>query len=251
MLWYLIKLPFLLIASIFSEHARHDLLEPLDKIVHFLLTAPFTLSLALVCFLSSLYGFWLSYNGQDALFQSLMWQPSLLLGWHPVALFAHLFLHASIAHLLGNLLFLLVFGRVVERNIGWRVILVFLLAGVFASLSYSAIHLALGGSGYLLGASGAIMGLVATAILFEPFYISFVLILPLPIMAIGLLQLFTDALGVLTPTDNIAHLAHIMGFASVTLVVWLLARERKKLLKGLLVNVAAVVALLVWWFVSG
>ena len=50
-------------------------------------------------------------------------------------LFTALFLHADWAHLLGNLVFLLIFGLPAERAMGpWRFLLLFLLGGAVANL---------------------------------------------------------------------------------------------------------------------
>src|SRR5687767_452627 len=47
-----------------------------------------------------------------------------------------LFLHADWAHLLGNLVFLLIFGLPAERAMGpWRFLLLFLAGGAFANLA--------------------------------------------------------------------------------------------------------------------
>ena len=70
-------------------------------------------------------------------------------------LFTGLFLHADWIHLLGNLIFLLIFGLAAERSMGGRRFLVlFLLGGALANL---AAVLAIGGpDGVVIGASGAV-----------------------------------------------------------------------------------------------
>lgn len=95
--------------------------------------------------------------------------PDLLLRWGGNAasevqrgqwwrLFTAMFVHASIPHILFNMLGLVAFGTYVERFYGWRQsLLIYLAAGLVGnatSLHYAAQH------GVAVGASGAIYGLV-------------------------------------------------------------------------------------------
>ena len=51
-------------------------------------------------------------------------------------LFTALFLHADWSHLLGNLVFLLIFGLPAERVLGpWRLLFLFLVGGAFSNLA--------------------------------------------------------------------------------------------------------------------
>ncbi len=85
------------------------------------------------------------------------------LGLHPyaptaAALFAHMFLHVGYAHLIGNMVFLFIFGFVVETVLGWRLYLAgYLLAGLASGLFWIALEPNV--TGYGVGASGAIAGL--------------------------------------------------------------------------------------------
>ncbi|MGH8077970.1 MAG: rhomboid family intramembrane serine protease, partial [Lysobacter sp.] len=78
-----------------------------------------------------------------------------------------LFLHADWAHLLGNLLFLLIFGWPAERAMGpWRFLLVFLLGGAVANL---AAVIAIGTPDRLIiGASGAVSALIGAYLALFP-----------------------------------------------------------------------------------
>ena len=82
-------------------------------------------------------------------------------------LVASMFLHAGWAHLLGNLWFLWVFGRVVEATLGARRYLAFyVLAGVAAAMTHVA--MASGDTVPLVGASGAIAGVLGAALALHP-----------------------------------------------------------------------------------
>lgn len=86
-----------------------------------------------------------------------------------------MFLHGSLGHLLGNMLFLYVFGRRVEEYYGrWPYLLFYLAAGSFGNLG----HIFFGGtqcfigqtrlSGIVIGASGAIAGVMGGFLFLYP-----------------------------------------------------------------------------------
>lgn len=78
-----------------------------------------------------------------------------------------LFLHADWAHLIGNLLFLLIFGLPAERVMGpWRLLGLFLLGGAAANL---AAVIAIGAPDRLIiGASGAVSALIGAYLALFP-----------------------------------------------------------------------------------
>jgi membrane associated rhomboid family serine protease len=78
-----------------------------------------------------------------------------------------LFLHAGWAHLIGNMLFLWVFADNVEDDFGHaRFLLFYLICGVIAALCHAVIN---PGSGQpLIGASGAISGVIGAYVLLNP-----------------------------------------------------------------------------------
>lgn len=82
-------------------------------------------------------------------------------------LFSGLFLHADWIHLLGNLVFLLIFGLPAERTMGgWRLVLLFLLGGAFSNL---AAVLAIGAPDrVVIGASGAVSSLIGAYLALFP-----------------------------------------------------------------------------------
>lgn len=77
----------------------------------------------------------------------------------PVALISHMFLHGGVGHLVGNMLFLLLLGILVEGALGPGLFLVaYLVAGLGGSALSLAVHW--GTPTGMLGASGAIAGLM-------------------------------------------------------------------------------------------
>jgi len=82
-------------------------------------------------------------------------------------LFTALFLHADWSHLLGNLVFLLIFGLPAERVLGpWRLILLFLFGGAFANLT--AVYTMGTPDQIIIGASGAVSALIGTYLALFP-----------------------------------------------------------------------------------
>jgi membrane associated rhomboid family serine protease len=82
-------------------------------------------------------------------------------------LFTAMFLHADWAHLLGNLVFLLIFGFPSERAMGpWRFLLLFLLGGAVANL---AAVLSIGTPDrVVIGASGAVSAVIGAYLALFP-----------------------------------------------------------------------------------
>ena len=82
-------------------------------------------------------------------------------------LFTALFLHADWAHLLGNLVFLLIFGLPAERVMGgWRFLVLFLFGGAVANL---AAVLAIGAPDrVIIGASGAVSAVIGAYLALFP-----------------------------------------------------------------------------------
>ncbi len=84
-------------------------------------------------------------------------------------LFTALFIHTDWSHLLGNLLFLVIFGLPAERAMGpWRFLLLFLLGGAVANLAAALMMGApartiVGGSGAVSAAIGAYLALFPRA----------------------------------------------------------------------------------------
>jgi membrane associated rhomboid family serine protease len=174
------------------------------------------------------------YTGEQFPFQ---------LGVTPVSVYLTLltsmFMHGGWAHLLGNMLYLWIFGDNIENAIGHRKYLIFyLLCGVVASLCHVFSTKFLGQNLFIpsLGASGAISGVLGGYILMFPkrrvtmFIFRFITHVS-AIWAIGLwfvLQLL-NGLGMLggNEASGVAYAAHIGGFiAGLVLINFFRSRNR-------------------------
>ena len=137
-------------------------------------------------------------------------------------LFTALFLHAGWAHLLGNLVFLLIFGLPAEKAMGpWRLLLLFLLGGAVANLA--AVVLLAGQGRVIIGASGAISALIGAYLpLFPRARLGVVLPLGLFLefvrapasLLIGIWALLQVVFAYIGPAFGaVAWAAHAAGFA--------------------------------------
>jgi membrane associated rhomboid family serine protease len=151
--------------------------------------------------------------------------PALLSGYGtPEAAFLPLvtsmFLHAGPAHILGNMLFLWVFGDNVESAFGhlWYLLFYFV-CGVGAGL----VHIAFNLNSHVpaLGASGAISGVLGAYIILEPrnriLTLIFIFVVRVPavvVLGVWFVLQFLSGIGSLGTAVNggVAVWAHIGGF---------------------------------------
>jgi membrane associated rhomboid family serine protease len=90
-------------------------------------------------------------------------------GVHPLQWLTGLFLHGSPWHLLGNMLFLWVFGMIVEGKVGWLGFLsLYLGVGVLESATEQFICLGLTEPSVAMGSSGAMFGMMALCLVWAP-----------------------------------------------------------------------------------
>ncbi len=126
------------------------------------------------------------------------------------------FLHApdNPWHILGNMLFLFVFGRELEAIYGKRDFLVFYIAaGCLAIFAEAAIDWFLGGANpAILGASGSVMGVVVLFTLFYPRReIYLMLMIPIQAWLLCVIFVLLDLFGALGGTSGVANWAHLAG----------------------------------------
>ena len=163
-------------------------------------------------------------------------QPTPVPVWF--TLVTSMFLHGGLAHLLGNMLYLYIFGDNVEDVLGHaRYLLFYLLAGVAAGIAHVATTV-FSRSGVLLpslGASGAISGVLAAYITLFPRRRVRVLwlysLLDVPaILAIGIWFVFqlVSGLGMLGGgSTGVAYGAHVGGFIAGLILVRVMGRARR------------------------
>ena len=154
-----------------------------------------------------------------------------------VPLVTHMFLHGGWLHIIGNMLYLWVFGDNVEDRLGSGTYLLFyLLCGIAAAVGQGLVA-----PSPMLGASGAIAGVLGAYLVLSPgarirtliFLGIFITVIQLPaVVVIGFFIViqFIEGLASLRfsgypATEQVAYFAHIFGFlAGIGLV--LLLRDR-------------------------
>jgi membrane associated rhomboid family serine protease len=159
-----------------------------------------------------------------------------------LTLLTSMFMHGGIAHLLGNMLYLWIFGDNIEHAMGRTKYLIFyLLCGVLASLGHVYTTLEFRGNSLIpsLGASGAISGVLGGYLLLFPQRRVTVIILRMitevpAIVAIGFWFLFQviNGVGMLGAGSRagggVAYAAHIGGFiAGLVLVMFFIGKHSR------------------------
>jgi membrane associated rhomboid family serine protease len=166
-------------------------------------------------------------------------------GWPwPVNIFTSMFMHASWGHILGNMLFLWIFGNNVEDTLGRvRFIVFYLLGGIAATATQSFVTLAYGSERDAivpnLGASGAIAAVLGAYFVLVPWGRVLTLVLPffffeIPAMIfLGIYfvyQLIIGGYSFVQPEagGGVAYFAHLGGIAFGIATVKLFAAARPR-----------------------
>ncbi|MEW6541251.1 MAG: rhomboid family intramembrane serine protease [Bacillota bacterium] len=164
--------------------------------------------------------------------QMFLQAPLVLDTWIPVV--TSMFLHGGWFHVLGNMLYLWVFGDNVEDVLGrGRFLLFYLLAGFAGGLAH--IVSAPGSLIPTIGASGAVAGVLGAYFITFPssrilalvpilFFITFVKVPAVLFLFLWIgLQLLYGVLAVTGPANMVAWWAHVGGFAAGMLLMKFMA----------------------------
>ena len=246
-IWGIITLPFVLILVLIGKKKPNDIFKPFKELLTNIIRPKFTVTIIIINIFIFIFMFFLP----ESLIESLIFYPSNLFTTKIYTIITSGFLHANLAHLLGNLLAIYIFGRVVELQLGkGKTIFIYfsamILAGIVFGLSEILIFKSNPGA---VGASGALMGIVATAILIKPFTLVYELLIPIPVLILGWLAIWADITGILSGSrDGIGHFAHLGGFLTIFVLMPFL-KEKKKLVKGLIVNIITLIIFLLLWFI--
>lgn len=184
---------------------------------------------------------------QSAVYR-LGFMPALLFGnatldaeqWLPpgATIFTSLFLHGSFLHLVGNMLYLWIFGDNVEDRIGrGRFIVFYLLCGALAALAQALPDTR--STIPMIGASGAVSGILGAYVVLYP-RANVLVLLPLIIVfytvrvpALVVLGLWfggqlLSSLAAESGTGGVAFGAHVGGFIAGALLIRWFLRERRR-----------------------
>ncbi len=149
-------------------------------------------------------------------------------GWQPLT---HMFMHGGIWHIFFNMYALLMFGSVLERALGTKRFLLF-----YFICGFGAVAQGLTGNYYdlirtpMLGASGAIYGILIGFAMLNPDAVLVLLFPPIPLKAkwwviiFAVIELLT---GITGSRVGIAHFAHLGGMLFGFLLMWIWKKQGK------------------------
>ncbi len=157
-----------------------------------------------------------------------------LIPYNVLTVFSSMFLHGGFLHIIGNMLYLAIFGNNVEDVLGHgRFLLFYLVSGMVAS-AFQIFYDPLSGIP-IIGASGAVSGVLGAYLVLFPFarvktvlfILIFIKIVELP--AILLLTVWFLMQILFSYGESVAWYAHIGGFifGLVTVKIFSLGRKRK------------------------
>jgi membrane associated rhomboid family serine protease len=171
--------------------------------------------------------------------------PVFILNGDLLSILTSMFMHGGIAHIIGNMVFLFVFGDNIEDRFGHiKYLLIYIAWGTAAAIIHSIFAVGSGGGMVpAVGASGAISGVLGAYLVMFPRAKIFTIIIAFFITTIRIPALayipfwfiLQVIFGLIDPFGGVAYLAHIGGFVAGlgTGYVWKLFLSGKKLITPL------------------
>lgn len=156
----------------------------------------------------------MSYKGFNDLsfFRKYEFHVGSIRAGEQIRMFSSGFLHADFPHLIFNMLTLYFFAPVVIDYLGdFSFALIYVGSLIFGSLLTMLLHK----NDYsyrAVGASGAVTGVLYSAILLQPdMMLGIFFVIPIPAYLFGILYLMYSIYGMKAKNDNIGHTAHFGG----------------------------------------
>ena len=159
------------------------------------------------------------------------WSNGQILGEETLAIFTSMFLHANLIHLVGNLIYLWIFGNNIEDRLGRILFLAFYLGGGVAAAA-AQIAIDPNSDVPMVGASGAISAVLGAYVVLFPgarilslvflgFFYQLIEVPALIVLGLWFLLQLVDgigSLGLAGAEGGVAFFAHIGGFVAGVLV---------------------------------
>jgi membrane associated rhomboid family serine protease len=147
--------------------------------------------------------------------------------FNPYQIITHMFLHANLGHIFFNMFGLFMFGRILESVLGSkRFFILYFASGIGAAALQLGIYYFQGAPAIMIGASGAIFGILAAFAIMFPNVELMIIFLPIPIKAKYLVPIYAVLelfFGIASfKGDNIAHFAHLGGaiVGVILILIW-------------------------------
>ena len=205
-----------------------------------------TIAIIVICSLAFFWELSLDPRAQDLVTVSLGVIPATLVGGKSLppdlailppflTVFTSMFLHGGWLHILGNMLFLWIFGNNVEDAMGHRRFIVFyFLCGIAAAITQSLLNPE--STVPMIGASGAIAGVLGAYLLLHPrarilvvlplFIIFFTVRLPaLVVLGFWFIGQAVSTLLANSESSGVAFGAHVGGFLAGVMLIPLFKRK--------------------------
>jgi rhomboid-like protein len=147
--------------------------------------------------------------------------------FEPYQIVTHMFLHGGLGHIFFNMFGLFMFGRVLESVLGSRkFFILYFLSGLGAAALQLFVYYLQDAPAIMIGASGAVLGILAAFAVMFPNVELMIIFLPIPIKAkylVPIYAVFELFFGIANfKADNIAHFAHLGGalVGFILVMIW-------------------------------
>ncbi len=169
----------------------------------------------------------------DVVVQPIVWLPE------EITFISYAFLHADWLHLGTNMLFLWIFGDNIEDALGhFRYLLFYIICAILAGLAHY--YMNIDSNGPLIGASGAVAGVMGAYVLLFPFarlWVIAKIVIPIPLAIpafwmLGVWILIQLFYAFVASDGTVAWWAHVGGFVAGIIFAIILKRKEFPLLGG-------------------
>ena len=174
----------------------------MKKKIRISFNAPVVLSFVLLCLCATVAGAVTNHASTQLLFSVYRGSPLDILTY--VRCFTHVLGHGGYDHFIGNAMYLLLMGPMLEEKYGPKVILKVIL---FTAVVTGLIHCALWGGAALCGASGVVFAFIVLSS-FTAFKEGEI---PLTFILVVVLFVGKEFYNGFTVIDNVSNLTHILG----------------------------------------
>lgn len=190
----------------------------MKKKIQFSYNAPVVLTFVLLCLCATVAGEITNHVSTGWFFS--VYRSSLLNPLTYVRFFTHVLGHGGYDHFIGNAMYLLLMGPMLEEKYGTKVIVKVIL---FTAVVTGVVHCALWSGSALCGASGVVFAFIVLSS-FTAFKEGEI---PLTFILVVILFIGKEFYNGFTVIDNVSNLTHILGGVVGSLAGYSLNRKKK------------------------